>query len=164
MRILLKPTSVEQPSETLVSGLVPCHGSRHRHLEWARLDQNWVFPPQCGSPWPPSTEVIPSPPHHAHGLNLLRLEPQARQFASSSSSSSSLSIHSTYLLPHVVNVMASSQPSAPRSKPARKRSVQACLTCRSRKVRCDVSLHGQPCTNCSLDEKQCLVPQGTTVW
>ncbi|KAK2923095.1 hypothetical protein FoTM2_017337 [Fusarium oxysporum f. sp. vasinfectum] len=60
--------------------------------------------------------------------------------------------------------MASSQPSAPRSKPPRKRSIQACLTCRSRKVRCDVSLHGQPCTNCSLDEKQCLIPQGLTVW
>ncbi|KAL5585813.1 hypothetical protein FOVSG1_013505 [Fusarium oxysporum f. sp. vasinfectum] len=60
--------------------------------------------------------------------------------------------------------MASSQPSAPRSKPTRKRSAQACLNCRSRKVRCDVSLHGQPCTNCSLDEKQCLIPQGTTVW
>ncbi|KAH7256021.1 hypothetical protein BKA59DRAFT_67350 [Fusarium tricinctum] len=60
--------------------------------------------------------------------------------------------------------MASSQLSALQSKPRQRRSVQACLTCRSRKVRCDVSLHGQPCTNCSLDEKQCQIAQGMTVW
>ncbi|KAH7370684.1 hypothetical protein BKA65DRAFT_489037 [Rhexocercosporidium sp. MPI-PUGE-AT-0058] len=60
--------------------------------------------------------------------------------------------------------MASPQHPAPRSKPPRKRSIQACLTCRSRKVRCDVALHGQPCTNCSLDEKQCLIPECMAIW
>ncbi|KAI7762207.1 hypothetical protein LZL87_006602 [Fusarium oxysporum] len=33
----------------------------------------------------------------------------------------------------------------------RKRSTRACLSCRFRKVRCDVSVRGQPCTNCHLD-------------
>lgn len=60
--------------------------------------------------------------------------------------------------------MTSSLPSALQSKPRQKRSVQACLTCRSRKVRCDVSRHGQPCTNCSLDEKECRISQGMAVW
>ncbi|KAG4258126.1 hypothetical protein FPRO03_03081 [Fusarium proliferatum] len=39
----------------------------------------------------------------------------------------------------------------------RKRSTRACLSCRFRKVRCDVSVRGQPCTNCHLDCKNCLV-------
>lgn len=39
----------------------------------------------------------------------------------------------------------------------RKRSIQACLSCRARKVRCDVSSRGQPCTNCHLDAKNCLL-------
>lgn len=39
----------------------------------------------------------------------------------------------------------------------RKRSIQACLSCRARKVRCDVSSRGQPCTNCDLDAKNCLL-------
>ncbi|KAF5622369.1 cutinase transcription factor 1 beta [Fusarium sp. NRRL 25303] len=39
----------------------------------------------------------------------------------------------------------------------RKRSARACLSCRFRKVRCDVSVRGQPCTNCHLDCKNCLV-------
>lgn len=56
--------------------------------------------------------------------------------------------------------MLPSRNSQLRSKPARKRSLQACLTCRSRKVRCDVSILGQPCTNCSLDDKQCRLSSG----
>ncbi|KAF5611186.1 cutinase transcription factor 1 beta [Fusarium subglutinans] len=39
----------------------------------------------------------------------------------------------------------------------RKRSTRPCLSCRFRKVRCDVSVRGQPCTNCHLDCKNCLV-------
>jgi hypothetical protein len=58
--------------------------------------------------------------------------------------------------------MLPSRHSQLRSKPSRKRSLQACLTCRSRKVRCDVSIHGQPCTNCSLDDKQCRLSSGAT--
>ncbi|KAH8654763.1 fungal-specific transcription factor domain-containing protein [Ilyonectria robusta] len=37
------------------------------------------------------------------------------------------------------------------------RSPQACLYCRSRKVRCDVSKNGKPCMNCNLDEQECVV-------
>ncbi|UPL02901.1 hypothetical protein LCI18_013835 [Fusarium solani-melongenae] len=40
---------------------------------------------------------------------------------------------------------------------SRRRSSKACLSCRSRKVRCDVTHKGRPCTNCGLDEKQCVV-------
>ncbi|KAF5599675.1 cutinase transcription factor 1 beta [Fusarium pseudoanthophilum] len=34
---------------------------------------------------------------------------------------------------------------------------QACLSCRSRKVRCDVTIQGQPCTNCRLDNLGCVL-------
>ncbi|KAK7223212.1 hypothetical protein V2G26_011215 [Clonostachys chloroleuca] len=46
----------------------------------------------------------------------------------------------------------------PRRK--RKRSPRACLVCRSRKVRCDVLQKSRPCTNCTLDGKVCIVPNG----
>ncbi|KAG7150210.1 Cutinase transcription factor 1 beta like protein [Verticillium longisporum] len=39
----------------------------------------------------------------------------------------------------------------------RKRAPKACLKCRSRKVRCDVTRTGQPCTNCRLDDRDCAV-------
>ncbi|KAL4910578.1 hypothetical protein BDW74DRAFT_172052 [Aspergillus multicolor] len=47
-------------------------------------------------------------------------------------------------------------PSAPL--PVRiRRSAVACITCRHRKIRCDVSINGSPCINCQPDEKQCVV-------
>ena len=39
-----------------------------------------------------------------------------------------------------------------------KRSSRACGSCRSRKVRCNVVLHGIPCSNCEHDEVECIVP------
>ncbi|KAI1489775.1 fungal-specific transcription factor domain-containing protein [Biscogniauxia mediterranea] len=48
----------------------------------------------------------------------------------------------------------------PKSKSAakvRKRAPKACLSCRSRKVRCDVSQRGRPCMNCYLDNESCVV-------
>lgn len=54
-------------------------------------------------------------------------------------------------------VMASPRPVAKKTAISRKRSAQACLSCRSRKVRCDVISHGLPCTNCELDDKSCHV-------
>lgn len=39
----------------------------------------------------------------------------------------------------------------------RKRASKACLACRSRKVRCDVSQRGKPCMNCFLDGESCVV-------
>ncbi|KAH7090451.1 fungal-specific transcription factor domain-containing protein [Paraphoma chrysanthemicola] len=44
----------------------------------------------------------------------------------------------------------------PRTRTKRRAAV-ACLTCRTRKVRCDVALRGQPCTNCSTDEITCSI-------
>ncbi|KAL3490207.1 hypothetical protein BJX62DRAFT_252131 [Aspergillus germanicus] len=43
------------------------------------------------------------------------------------------------------------------NKPPRKRSRIACTWCRDRKVRCDASSHGVPCTNCELDQQECVV-------
>ena len=37
----------------------------------------------------------------------------------------------------------------------RKRARVACTWCHERKVRCDVSIRGSPCTNCQLDGHQC---------
>ncbi|KAL5343090.1 hypothetical protein BJX70DRAFT_207418 [Aspergillus crustosus] len=41
----------------------------------------------------------------------------------------------------------------------RRRAPQACLQCRKRKVRCDVALKGQPCSNCAFDRAPCEVKQ-----
>uniref|UniRef100_A0A8H7N7F7 Zn(2)-C6 fungal-type domain-containing protein n=1 Tax=Bionectria ochroleuca TaxID=29856 RepID=A0A8H7N7F7_BIOOC len=46
----------------------------------------------------------------------------------------------------------------PRSQTkTRKRASKACLSCRARKVRCDVSQRGRPCMNCYLDSETCVV-------
>ncbi|KAF4765597.1 hypothetical protein HAV15_003587 [Penicillium sp. str.  len=39
----------------------------------------------------------------------------------------------------------------------RKRARKACQSCHVRKVRCDVSIRGSPCMNCSLDGATCIV-------
>lgn len=41
-------------------------------------------------------------------------------------------------------------------KPAKRRAPKACERCRIRKVRCDIALRQQPCTNCALDEVVCV--------
>ncbi|KAM0224376.1 hypothetical protein ACHAQD_001945 [Fusarium lateritium] len=40
---------------------------------------------------------------------------------------------------------------------SRKRATKACLKCRKRKVRCDVTRTSTPCTNCRLDGTECVV-------
>ncbi|KAH8663236.1 fungal-specific transcription factor domain-containing protein [Ilyonectria robusta] len=52
----------------------------------------------------------------------------------------------------------------PKKAPGRtrRRSSRACLHCRARKVRCDVSHRGSPCTNCFLDSERCLVARRTS--
>ncbi|KAJ0122430.1 cutinase transcription factor 1 beta [Diaporthe amygdali] len=44
----------------------------------------------------------------------------------------------------------------------RKRAAKACLACRARKVRCDVSQRGRPCMNCYLDNETCVVTSRAT--
>lgn len=39
----------------------------------------------------------------------------------------------------------------------KQRSKVACRHCRRRKVRCDVYPRGSPCTNCRLDELECVL-------
>lgn len=46
----------------------------------------------------------------------------------------------------------------------RKRARKACLYCRSRKVRCDVSQKGPPCMNCYLDDETCVVTGRASRW
>lgn len=41
----------------------------------------------------------------------------------------------------------------------RPRAPKACLRCRARKVRCDVSISGIPCRNCDLDHTACTVAE-----
>jgi hypothetical protein len=41
----------------------------------------------------------------------------------------------------------------------KRRASKACQCCRSRKVRCNVTEHGAPCTNCRLDEVECIVSE-----
>ncbi|KAI2630308.1 fungal-specific transcription factor domain-containing protein [Hypomontagnella submonticulosa] len=49
------------------------------------------------------------------------------------------------------------EPKPKSSAKMRKRAPKACLSCRSRKVRCDVSQRGRPCMNCYLDNETCVV-------
>ncbi|KAF4438947.1 hypothetical protein F53441_12681 [Fusarium austroafricanum] len=44
----------------------------------------------------------------------------------------------------------------------RKRASKACMGCRSRKVRCDVVYKPHQCTNCALDNAQCVVKDRRT--
>ncbi|KAI1743368.1 hypothetical protein F4680DRAFT_409934 [Xylaria scruposa] len=48
-------------------------------------------------------------------------------------------------------------PTAHQVRKTRKRAAKACLSCRARKVRCDVSQRGRPCMNCYLDNESCIV-------
>ncbi|TKA82911.1 hypothetical protein B0A55_01168 [Friedmanniomyces simplex] len=45
------------------------------------------------------------------------------------------------------------------AKSVKRRASKACQCCRSRKVRCNVVEHGAPCTNCRLDEVECIVSE-----
>ncbi|KAL5051562.1 hypothetical protein BDW71DRAFT_55898 [Aspergillus fruticulosus] len=51
--------------------------------------------------------------------------------------------------------------SHPRKENARsRRAARACARCHSRKVRCDGSITGFPCTNCRLDARPCTLHSG----
>ncbi|KAF5010959.1 hypothetical protein FDECE_2922 [Fusarium decemcellulare] len=41
----------------------------------------------------------------------------------------------------------------------KRRASKACLSCRNRKVRCDLVSGGHPCTNCRLDTLDCIVKE-----
>ncbi|PGH18721.1 hypothetical protein AJ80_04374 [Polytolypa hystricis UAMH7299] len=45
------------------------------------------------------------------------------------------------------------------TRPVKRRASKACCCCRARKVRCDVVENGSPCTNCRLDEVECVVTE-----
>lgn len=45
------------------------------------------------------------------------------------------------------------------ARSVKRRASKACQCCRARKVRCNVTEHGAPCTNCRLDEVECIVSE-----
>jgi len=53
--------------------------------------------------------------------------------------------------------MAGQIPSGLTPAKSRKRAAQACLACRARKVRCDVTERGPPCMHCHLDDGNYIV-------
>lgn len=50
-------------------------------------------------------------------------------------------------------------PAHSRPRPVKRRASKACCCCRARKVRCDVVESGSPCTNCRLDQVDCVVTE-----
>ncbi|KAF3931563.1 hypothetical protein ABW19_dt0208493 [Dactylella cylindrospora] len=44
-------------------------------------------------------------------------------------------------------------------RPIKRRASKACQCCRARKVRCNVVEHGAPCTNCRLDNVDCIITE-----
>ncbi|KAK4553230.1 hypothetical protein LTR86_009760 [Recurvomyces mirabilis] len=51
------------------------------------------------------------------------------------------------------------RPGGRPAKSVKRRASKACQCCRARKVRCNVVEHGAPCTNCRLDEVDCIVSE-----
>ena len=47
---------------------------------------------------------------------------------------------------------------APAPKQTKRRAARACVSCRARKVRCDV-VEGAPCGNCRWDKVECVVQE-----
>lgn len=64
----------------------------------------------------------------------------------------------TLVMPDAVNETGI-QPRPEMQSIKRRRAPRACLSCRARKVRCNVSENDTPCTNCRLDNLQCVVKQ-----
>ncbi|KAI9715772.1 MAG: hypothetical protein M1812_005771 [Candelaria pacifica] len=45
------------------------------------------------------------------------------------------------------------------NRPAKRRASRACQCCRTRKVRCNVVENGSPCTNCKMDDVECVITE-----
>ncbi|KAF3922715.1 hypothetical protein ABW21_db0205706 [Orbilia brochopaga] len=65
----------------------------------------------------------------------------------------------------VGNMLAGTKRPAPvaglnaNGRPIKRRASKACQCCRARKVRCNVVEHGAPCTNCRLDNVDCVITE-----
>ncbi|KAF8534335.1 fungal-specific transcription factor domain-containing protein [Trichophaea hybrida] len=57
------------------------------------------------------------------------------------------------------NPSTSGNNQGPNFRAVKRRASKACQCCRARKVRCNVVEHGAPCTNCRLDEVECIVTE-----
>ncbi|KAJ8612974.1 hypothetical protein MRB53_037182 [Persea americana] len=61
--------------------------------------------------------------------------------------------------PNGVKRGAAAADAADKARAIKRRASKACQSCRTRKVRCNVVEHGAPCTNCRLDEVECIITE-----
>jgi hypothetical protein len=82
-----------------------------------------------------------------------------QQFAAMSDYSGSLSDHHIDIQPPKRKANQAGLDGHATGRSVKRRASKACQCCRSRKVRCNVTEHGAPCTNCRLDEVECIVSE-----
>jgi hypothetical protein len=84
---------------------------------------------------------------------------QRQQFAAMSDYSGSPSDHHVDIQPPKRKANQAGLDGHATGRSVKRRASKACQCCRSRKVRCNVTEHGAPCTNCRLDEVECIVSE-----
>jgi hypothetical protein len=82
-----------------------------------------------------------------------------QQFAAMSDYSGSPSDHHIDIQPPKRKANQAGLDGHATGRSVKRRASKACQCCRSRKVRCNVTEHGAPCTNCRLDEVECIVSE-----
>lgn len=80
-------------------------------------------------------------------------------FAAMSDYSGSPSDHQLDIQPPKRKVTQAGLDGNSTGRSVKRRASKACQCCRARKVRCNVTEHGAPCTNCRLDEVECIVSE-----
>lgn len=82
-----------------------------------------------------------------------------RQFAAMSDYSASPSDHQNDIQAPKRKANQAGLDGHTTGRSVKRRASKACQCCRARKVRCNVTEHGAPCTNCRLDEVDCIVSE-----
>jgi hypothetical protein len=82
-----------------------------------------------------------------------------KQFTAMSDYSASPSDHQLDFQPPKRKANQAGLDGNPTGRSVKRRASKACQCCRARKVRCNVTEHGAPCTNCRLDEVDCIVSE-----
>lgn len=81
------------------------------------------------------------------------------QFTMGESSSWTSSPEATTVIGMKRSSTAAGNTQASSFRAIKRRASKACQCCRARKVRCNVVEHGAPCTNCRLDEVECIITE-----
>lgn len=136
-RLGMEIPQIRRPTPTLAEMLVP--GTSHGGGDSDRPDLTATTPVSTTNP-----SVVPRPPPH-----------QIEQ----SSSSSPVSGPSPNNNKRKSGQAGLDRPNGLPPRPVKRRASKACQCCRARKVRCNVTEHGAPCTNCRLDEVECVVSE-----